>query len=158
MSPQTLAALPRFLEFLALTLSIYNVGVGWALAVVHYPTWREIPAERLGPTAAAHLTRMAMATTVPSMFAYMAVAMLVWVVPHPGRLFYAATAANLVNVLVVVWTLLVERPSLLRLARGLRDERALRRVVRGSFVIALGWTIESLVVLWIILTLGAQRP
>jgi hypothetical protein len=151
-----LAALPRFLEFLGLTLSLYNVGVAWTLAVVHYPTWRDLPPERIGPTARAHLLRMAMATTVPSMFAYMAVAMLVWVVPHPGSLFYAATAANLVNVLVVVWSLLVERPALLRLARGIATGHALGRVVRGSFVIALGWTVESLIVLW--LTIGAERP
>jgi hypothetical protein len=151
LNAQSLAALPRFLEFLALTLSIYNVGVAWALAVVHYPTWRELTPERIGASARAHLTRMAMATTVPSMFAYMAVAMLVWVVPHPGTLFYAATAANLVNVLVVIWTLLIERPSLLRLARNINDPRALRRIVGGSFVLALGWTIESLIVLWIVL-------
>jgi hypothetical protein len=151
LSPQTLAALPRFLEFLALTLSIYNVGVAWALAVVHYPTWRDLAPETIGRAARAHLVRMAMATTVPSMFAYMAVAMLVWVVPHPGSLFYAATVANLVNVLVVVWTLLIERPSLLRLARGANDVRAMSRIVRGSFVIALGWTVESLIVLWIVL-------
>jgi hypothetical protein len=146
-----LAALPRFLEFLALTLSIYNVGVAWALAVVHYPTWRELAPERVAPSVRMHVGRMAMATTVPSMFAYMAVAMLVWVVPHPGTLFYAATAANFVNVLVVIWTLLIERPALLRLARGVDDRRALRRIVSGSFAIALGWTLESLIVLWIVL-------
>jgi hypothetical protein len=151
LSPQVLAALPRFLEFLGLTLSIYNAGVAWALAVVHYPTWRDLAAERWGFAARAHLARMAMATTVPSMFAYVAVAMLVWIVPHPGPLFYAATAANFVNVLVVVWTLLVERPSLLRLARGVNDARSLHRLINGSYVLALGWTIESLIVLWLVL-------
>jgi hypothetical protein len=146
-----LAVLPRFLEFLALTLSIYNVGVAWALAVVHYPTWRDLDPERVASSVRLHVARMAMATTVPSMFAYMSVAMLVWVVPHPGTLFYAATAANFINVLVVLWTLLIERPALLRLARGAVDPRATSRVIRGSFVIALGWTIESLIVLWVVL-------
>lgn len=149
--PLNWAALPRFLEALALTLVLYNLGVAWTMAAVHYPGYREVPPADLATYIRAHNARVAAPTTVPAMIAYVSTAMLVWALPQPpGPMFFAATFANFLNVPIVLWSVLQERPIHARLARGSTDPRIIDRLVLGSLIPAMAWTAEAGILLWMV--------
>jgi hypothetical protein len=144
--------LPQFLEALALTLVLYNLGVAWTMAAVHYPGYRQVPPGQLATYVRAHNARVAPTTTVPAMIAYLSTATLVWIAPQPpGPVFFAATFANFLNVPIVLWSVLQERPIHARLARGSTDVRLLDRLVLGSLIPALAWTAEAGILLWMVI-------
>ena len=131
----------------ALQLTMFNLAVSWALAVliwmvqaIVYPGFRRIPAEGFVDYHRWYVARISLIVT-PLMFAE-AVLTVMW-------LSIAGTPAAMISaaLVLVVWlsTFLLQVPSHNRLKYG-KDRVLIRRLVATNWIRTVAWSLKTLIV------------
>jgi hypothetical protein len=137
-------------------LSLYDLGMTWVLQLMHYPLYHQVGAAEFPSYMRANNARAALPAILPALATLAASLLLLWRRPPIVTEAFAWSAVVL-NLVVVISTAIWQGRLHAQLARSGKSETAIDLLVRTNWIRTMAFTVQALLVIWMLAGALAER-